>query len=149
MQNNMHDFDNLQIWERNGGYHSKQYFSQKRYCQGMSTKQAKQLLKWSYDGHLLVYGQMTRVSKPIRLLLQIQINIKKVTHEPRWAITGSWEPLVQHVSIIQYPFSAESYFDSSIASQFFIYSFFQGNMQDIIVSYFKVSPGQYFIEIAI
>ena len=29
MQNNMHDLDNLAIWERNGGYQCKQYFSQK------------------------------------------------------------------------------------------------------------------------
>ena len=38
MQNNMHDLDNLAIWERNGGYQCKQYFSQKSYCRGMSTK---------------------------------------------------------------------------------------------------------------
>ena len=36
--------------------------------------------------------------------------------------------IFQHVSIIQYIFSAESYFDSRIASQFFIYSFFQEKM---------------------
>jgi hypothetical protein len=35
------------------------------------------LLKWSYDGHLLEYGQMAQVSKPIRLLLQIKISKKK------------------------------------------------------------------------
>ena len=40
------------------------------------------------------YGQMAQVSKPIRLLLQIKISKKKATNEPRWAITGSWEPLV-------------------------------------------------------
>jgi hypothetical protein len=43
----------------------------------------QKLLKWSYDGHLLEYGQMAQVSKPIRLLLQIKISKKKVTNEPR------------------------------------------------------------------
>jgi hypothetical protein len=38
MQNNMLDLNNLATWERNGGYHCKQYFSQKSYCQAMSTK---------------------------------------------------------------------------------------------------------------
>jgi hypothetical protein len=51
-------------------------------------------MKWSYAGHLLEYGQMAQISQPIRLLLQIQISKRKVTNEPRLAITGSWEPLV-------------------------------------------------------
>ena len=37
----------------------------------------QKLLKWSYDGHLLEYGQMAQVSKQIRLLLQIKISKKK------------------------------------------------------------------------
>ena len=43
----------------------------------------QKLLKWSYDGHLLEYGQMAQVSRPIGLLLQIKISKKKVTNEPR------------------------------------------------------------------
>ena len=39
--------------------------------------------------------------------------------------------IFQHVSIIQYLFLAESYFDSRIASQSFIYSFFQEKRQVI------------------
>jgi hypothetical protein len=38
------------------------------------------LLKCSYDGHLLEYGQIAQVSKPIRLLLQIKIS-KKISHK--------------------------------------------------------------------
>jgi len=40
------------------------------------------LLKWSYDGHLLEYGQMAQVSKPITLLLQIKISKKKSQMNP-------------------------------------------------------------------
>ena len=53
------------------------------------------------------------------------VKIKKKDVIPTYSI-------FQHVSIIQYLFSAESYFDSRIASNFFIYSFFRRKRLQVI-----------------